>query len=96
MSIRIICIKKDAGNHENPHVAISVLGWKDESTNATGRMTRVEMYNWVKVPGNNAYVKDAYGNKAELEARETDKGTKYVRTKPDGTKTDNLLELPEC
>jgi Protein of unknown function (DUF3892) len=94
MSIRITCIKKDSGNHENKHTPISELGWKNESTGATGKKTRVEMYDWVN-EGNSAYVK-ADGNKAELEALKTAKGTKYVRTKPDDTKKDNLLELDEC
>jgi Protein of unknown function (DUF3892) len=96
MSIRITCIKKAAGNHENTHVAISELGWENESTNATGKSTREKMYDWVN-DGNSAYVKDASsGNKADLEAVKTASGTKYVRTKPDGTTKDNLLALPEC
>jgi hypothetical protein len=48
MSIRITCIKKDAGNYENAHTAISVLGWKNEGTNTTGISTREEIYEWVK------------------------------------------------
>jgi hypothetical protein len=95
MSIRITCIKKDSGNHENSLIAISELGWKDETTFVTGRKTRVEMYDWVKA-GNTAYVKDAHGNQATLITAISPKGTKYVKTKPDDTPTDNLLALPEC
>ena len=31
MTIRITCINKDGGNHENPNVAISHLGWTEDS-----------------------------------------------------------------
>ena len=96
MSVRITCIKKDSGNHENPHTAISYLGWINEDTQATGRNTRVEMYDWIKDQGGVAYVKDLKGNKAFLIAEKTTNGTKFVRTKPDSTKDDNLLMLPEC
>jgi hypothetical protein len=95
MSIRITCIKKDSGNHENSHTAISVLGWIEDSTNNTGRSSRIEMYDFVK-SGGYAYVKDTYGNKAQLIAETTSWGTKYVKTKPDNTTTDNLLKLSEC
>jgi Protein of unknown function (DUF3892) len=95
MTIRITCIKKDAGNHENALTAISELGWKEESTGATGRKTRLEMYNWLSTV-NIAYVKDGNGNMAYLMKAETARGTKYVKTKPDATPDDNLLKLGEC
>ncbi|QMV19997.1 hypothetical protein GOB94_15900 [Granulicella sp. 5B5] len=44
MSIRITCIKKSNGYHEDRHHAISELGWTNEQTNETGRSTRLEMY----------------------------------------------------
>lgn len=95
MSIRITCIKKDAGNHENPHIAISILGWINETDKTSGRTGRIEMHDWIK-EGGHAYVKDSNGNVARLTAEVSSKGTKYVRTKPDSTTTDNLLKLPEC
>jgi len=39
MAIRITCINKDNGIHENPNVAITHLGWKNEQTGKTGRST---------------------------------------------------------
>lgn len=96
MSVRVTCISKDDGNHENPHVAISYLGWTNESTGSTGTSSRLEMYDWIKNGGGEAYVSDAYGNTANVGTAETDRGTKYVRTYRDGTWTDNLLALPEC
>lgn len=95
MSLRITCINKDHGNHENPHVAISMLGWTNEQTGESNTSTRVQMHDWVR-DGGIAIVVDGLGNRAQLEARVTALGTKYVRTRPDRTLTDNLLRLPEC
>ncbi len=94
MEIRIICIDKASGNHENPYTAISYLGWKDE-TGRDKRTNREEMYKWVK-DGGRAYVRDSKGDVAYLIAETTSKGTKYVKTKPDNTKDDNLLKLDKC
>lgn len=96
MAIRITCIKKDSGNHENPHTAISMLGWRNDATGETNRCTRLEMYKFVVEDKGYAYVQDAYGNQAKLIGGVTPRGTKYVKTVADETKTDNLLKLPEC
>lgn len=96
MSVRVTCISKDGGNHENPHVAISNLGWKNEETGATGNSTRLALYDWIKNKNGYAYVHDADGNTVKVGTAETAKGTKYVRTYRDGKWTDNLLALPEC
>ena len=95
--VRINCINKDTGNHENPHVAISHLGWTNMGTGEGGRSTRLEMYNYIK-EGGQAYVEDPKdGSKAYLEALTTPIfGTKYVRTRPNDTGRDNLLSLMEC
>lgn len=95
MSVRITCIKKDGGHHENPHSAISTLGWINEATSESGRSTRLDMYEFVN-RGGQAYVKDALGDVAYLIAMISPSGTKYVKTEPDGTKADNLLTLAEC
>lgn len=95
MAVKITCIKKDGGNHENPYVAISSLGWILDGTQETGTSTREQMYDFV-LKGNEAYVKDSAGNKARLVAKATDKGTKYVKTVADNVQSDNLLKLGEC
>ena len=94
MAVRILCINKADGQHENPHVGISRLGWKNEETGATGRSTRLEIYEFVK-KGGDAYVVGG-GSRARVLAEETATGTKYVRTRADSTRQDNLLRLPEC
>lgn len=96
MAVRITCIKKDSGNHENRHVAISTLGWINESTGERGRSSRLRMYDFVVNENGKAYVVDAYGDYAYLTGAISSRGTKFVKTVPDETKADNLLALPEC
>ena len=95
MAIRITCINKDGGYHENPYVAISHLGWTEDGTGKTGRSTRLEMYDWIKDKGGYAYVQ-AGTAKAKVITAVTARGTKYVKTEADSTERDNLLKLPEC
>ena len=96
MAVKITCIKKASGDHENPYVAISSLGWVNEESGTSGSTSRIDMYAFIEDKGGIAYVKDAYGNKANLTTAISPKGTKYVKTIADYTKTDNLLQLPEC
>ena len=96
MSVRVTCITKSGGDHENPHAAISDLGWVNEETSNRGSSTRLQMYDWIKNKSGVAYVRDARGNQVVVGAAETTRGTKYVRTHADGIWTDNLLALPEC
>jgi len=95
MSVRITCISKANGQHENPYVAISHLNWVNEGTGATGRNTRDEIYDWVVSKNGVAYVAGA-GLRAELIGAISARGTRYVRTRADSTDQDNLLKLPEC
>jgi hypothetical protein len=92
----VTCIAKSGGDHENPHAAISSLGWINEETNESGSSTRLEMYDWIKNKSGVAYVRDARGNQVRVGGAETARGTEYVRTYADGIWTDNLLALPEC
>lgn len=96
MAVQIICISKDHGYHENPHVAISYLGWINEADNQRGTTSRIDLYNWIVSQGGVAYVTDIYGNRAYLQGRLSRNGNPYVQTEADGTPTDNLLQLPEC
>ena len=48
MSIRITCINKDGGYHENPHVAISNLGWVEDETAKTGKTARLLRTPWTE------------------------------------------------
>jgi Protein of unknown function (DUF3892) len=96
MAVRIHCINKSGGYHQNPHEAISYLGWINDETNNTGRSSRLEMYDWIVNKNGTAYVQDNYGNKAYVHGATSPAGNLYVRTYSDNTWTDNLLSLPEC
>jgi len=97
MAIKITCITKAGGNHENPYEAISRLGWVDESNPTEKKFsTRDLMYDFVK-EGGIAFVYDRSGSiKSKLVCAISSKGTKYVKTEPDSTTKDNLLGLSEC
>ncbi len=94
MSLRITCINKAGGYHEDPHEAIQTLGWVNEQNAQIGRSTREVMHDWVK-SGGLAFVV-AGGSRAPLVAVVNSRGTRFVKTKPDATTKDNLLKLPEC
>ena len=96
MAIRIICIKKDNGNHENPYVAITSLNWINESTGNKGTISRIGLYDWIKDDKGVAYVKDNIGNRANILPMLSSAGNKYVKTQADSTTSDNLLKLPQC
>jgi hypothetical protein len=53
--VRITCINKDGGNHNNPHEGITHYGWVNYSNNQTGRSPRDAMVDYSE-SGNNAYV----------------------------------------
>jgi hypothetical protein len=96
MAIRITCINKSGGHHQDPHHAIQDLGWVNEQTGQQGKSTRLELYNWLKSDRGTAYVKDQWGNVAYVGTQVNVNGTQYVQTYADKTWTDNLLSLPEC
>jgi hypothetical protein len=96
MSVKITCINKDGGYHQNPHEAISHLGWIEEATNSSGKSTRLEMVDWIENKSGVAYTKDELGNVAYLIVKTSTSGNKYVQTIADSKETNNLLSLPEC
>ena len=95
MAVRITCINKASGNHENPYVAISHLGWVEDGTGKSGKSTREEMYDFVQNKGGEAYVSSGL-SRARLIGAVSPRGTRYVKTVANSTERDNLLELPEC
>lgn len=94
MAVRIICINKSGGYHENPHEAISNFGWVNEQTNARGNTDLAGMVKFLDVDKGQAYVVSGQ-NKAYCYTRQG-KYRKFVQTYADNTPTDNLLSLPEC
>ena len=95
MTVRIVCINKSSGYHENPHEAISHYGWKNESTGESGKSDRQTMVDWIK-QGNYAYVLDQFGQKVYCSVRVSVNGTEFLQTESDNKLTNNLLSLVEC
>ena len=94
MTVRITCINKSGGDHDNPHAAVSHYGWLDPSGNR-GRMSRDQAVEWTE-DGNFSYVENRYGNRVYCYVRTSSNGVKFLQTQADGRDTNNLLELPEC
>lgn len=95
MAIRITCIRKSGGYHENTYVAISHLQWMEDGTSITGKWTREKMYDWVEREKGQAYVQFG-SSKVNVFGAISARGTRYVKTEPHNTDRDNLLKLPEC
>jgi hypothetical protein len=84
--IRVKCISKPDRN--SAHEGITHLGgdgWKK-----TREQVVTDIENRM-----HTYYTLVDGQRGDLEVKGLP-GSKYVRTKPDGTKKDNLLYLPEC
>lgn len=94
MAVRIIAIRKDRGDHYNPHEAISHYKWLNEQTNESKITDRPTMVDWVEGNGH-AYVRDTAGT-VSCYVNTSRAGTKFLQTRADNRWTDNLLNLPEC
>lgn len=95
MAVRIISIKKEEGDYENPYVAIDCLEWVNERININGLTDRTKIYDWIKDANGKAYIIDKSGNKTYLVPAISPRGNKYVKTVADETNTDYLLLLPD-
>ncbi len=93
--VRITCINKDGGNHQNPYLGITNFGWINPQTNASGNSTRQEMVDFLNKNPKSAYVQDSNGHLVYCEVRDR-YGNPYVATVADGRETNNLLSLMEC
>ncbi len=93
MTVQIICISKDNGNH-HAHDAITHYHWVGDPNAPAGWIyTRDHMVKFLE-DGNSAYVSDGT-TKAFCQVRDNGR-IKYLQTVRDNKYTDNLLELPEC
>jgi hypothetical protein len=91
--IEITGIRKDNGNHDNPHEAIEAYAWVNHSTGKSGIVNRAGGVQWVK-DGNSAYV-ERVRPRAYCFVNTSRSGTEFLQTRPDATDQNNLLKLPE-
>src|SRR5476651_1651164 len=96
MAVRILCIKKDEGDYENPYIAIDYLEWVNERINVKGITDRTKIHDWIKNEEGEAYIIDEFGNKIHLIPAISPQGNKYVKTVADESAMDRLLLLPLC
>jgi hypothetical protein len=94
MAVKIIAIRKDHGNHYDPHEAVSDYKWLDEHTGESKIADRQSMVAWVE-QGGRAYVTSLQGT-VDCYVNQSASGTKFLETRADGITSDNLLNLPEC
>lgn len=93
MSVRIIAVRKDNGNHHNPHEAISHYKWVNEGSGSTGFTDREAMVKWIS-EGNLAYVSSQDGT-ADCYINTSASGLRFLQTNADSRSSNNLLNLPE-
>lgn len=93
MTIEIVCINKDNGNHDNPNEAVTHYGWR-KPDGTRGKESRTDMVVFIEA-GNKAFVSGSSGD-AYCGVRVSSKGTKFLQTHSDGQYNNNLLQLPEC
>lgn len=95
MRIQIVCIRKDHGNHYNPHEAINLFGYVASGNRLRQYMTRGQFIAFLAQSGNSAYVSDGI-NRADCFVNTSSLGHQFVQTYADNKWSDNLLNLPEC
>jgi len=87
---RITCKKKHA-----QYERVEAIGCVDPATGAEVRFTEDEAIRQIESGTVRFVVRDGQGREASVEVEERD-GRKFLITKADGIKTDNLLAMPDC
>lgn len=65
--------------------------WEEPATRTSSSSARSAMVEWVRAPGNNAYVRAKTG---DVRVTVVNGNPPYFRTEPNALKQDNLLSLP--
>lgn len=86
---RITCVTKP--NRYSSHEHITSVGVEGFSN----RLSIADVITYTRTLGY-AFYTWVNGRKAYVEIVDVPGRASYIRTQPDGTRTDNLLALPEC
>jgi uncharacterized membrane protein len=89
---QVLCINKS--NRTSEHEKISHIGGINPDK-ARWKLTQEAAIAAIEAKTYEFYVSDGK-NEAEVVVAVSASNNKYLRTKKDGTLTDNLLSLPEC
>ena len=87
---RVTCTTK-----HDKHERILGLGCYTH-TNVFLTFTEAQVIDRIEIDHDTFYVERPTGHVVDLEVVKKHDGTKYVKTKADGEKPDNLLSLPDC
>jgi len=97
--IEVTGIRKDHGNHQNPHEAATHYRWVEHSSNKSDITLRQTVVGWLENSINGERI-TAYVNRVSPRVacyvNKSAVGTKFLETTADSTSQNNLLNLPEC
>lgn len=91
---KVKCVNIDQGSQYDDCRCIETIGFPAEE-GGTATRTPATVYDWVEKDGHTVVVVHN-GSETEVHGVKDDDGTKYVRTAPNDTKNDNLLQQPSC
>lgn len=99
IEIEITGIRKDNGNHDNPHEAVEYYRWIRHSNGAKDITKRETVVGWLNNGLNGTQV-SAYVHRVNPRTNcfvnVSARGTRFLQTNADATQDNNLLKLPEC
>jgi len=97
--IEITGIRKDNGNHDNPYEAVEAYRWIQKSSGKGAITNRQTVVSWLD-NGINGVTVTAYVHRVDPRANcyvnQSERGTRFLQTRPDAIEANNLLRLPEC
>lgn len=99
IEIQITGIRKDNGNHNNPHEAVEYYRWYEPASKKQAITDRKTVVSWLD-NGLGGHQVRAYVQQIQPRAycyvNESRYGTRFLQTRSDSTPSNNLLNLPEC
>lgn len=99
IEIQITGIRKDNGNHDNPHEAVEYYRWYELASGEQSITDRKTVVSWLD-NGINGSPVQAYVEQVQPRAycyvNESRYGTRFLQTHSDSVISNNLLSLPEC
>lgn len=95
MTIRLICVTHQAREGVDPLLSLTELGGVNEQ-NGDVKLYKPEELHDLVMQGNNIYINDIFGNKVKVAADISPNGEKFVRTRFNDEKLDDLLKLSSC
>jgi hypothetical protein len=99
IEIKITGIRKDNGNHANPFEAVEAYRWVQPGTSNGNTTERNVIVGWLDNGYNGekvqAYVEQVLP-RAYCYVNQSIHGTRFLQTRADEVRGNNLLSLPEC